>query len=207
MSWSTQSHHLNEQWLAEVTYQVLWISDHWFHRRFFAGFLPYMGMAAILVMWPASWQLIFISMYLKAYIKNLVKNGSVVSEKSKFWFSYINDLGPRSRNDLDLQYSQTYINPISCLNLSTFSSQAAIVLKNPLFSLFPIQKPKFQNLTLLLSRSRSTQVHHLYKTMMGWSPGSYIPSFMESSPLVPEKKNFEGFVPYMGCGGHLGLVT
>ena len=50
----------------------------------FEGFLTYMGMAAILVMWPASYQQIFISIYLKAYIKNLVKNNPVVSEKSMF---------------------------------------------------------------------------------------------------------------------------
>ena len=43
-----------------------------------------MGMAAILVMWPASYQQIFISMYLKAYTQNLVKNALVVSEKSMF---------------------------------------------------------------------------------------------------------------------------
>ena len=37
-------------------------------KKIFEGFLPYMGMAAILVMWPASYQKIFISLYLKAYI-------------------------------------------------------------------------------------------------------------------------------------------
>ena len=65
---------------------------------------------------------IFISMYVKAYIQNLVKNGHVVSEKSMFYFSYINGLGPRSRNDLDLQYSHTIINSISCLHLPNFRS-------------------------------------------------------------------------------------
>ena len=53
-------------------------------KRIFEGFLPYMGMAAILLMSPASYQQILISMYLKAYIQNLVKNGPVVSEKSMF---------------------------------------------------------------------------------------------------------------------------
>ena len=38
----------------------------------FELFLPYVGMAAILVEWSASYK-IFISMYLKAYIQNLVK--------------------------------------------------------------------------------------------------------------------------------------
>ena len=40
---------------------------------------------------------------------------------------YVHDLGPRSRNDLDLQYSYTFINSIRCLLLSTFRSLAAIV--------------------------------------------------------------------------------
>ena len=60
-------------------------------------------------------------MYLIADIQNLAKNGPVVSEKSKFQFSNVNDLGPRSRNDLDLQYSHIFIKSIS------LRSYAAIV--------------------------------------------------------------------------------
>ena len=66
-------------------------------------------------------------MYLKAYIQNLGKNGPVVSEKSMFYFSYVNDLGLRSRNNLDLEYPYTIIYSISCLHLPTFRSQATIV--------------------------------------------------------------------------------
>ena len=66
-------------------------------------------------------------MYLKDDIQNLVKNVKVVSEKSIILFSYVNGLGPWSRTDLDLQYSHTVINPISCLHLPTFRLQAAIV--------------------------------------------------------------------------------
>ena len=88
------------------------------------------------------------TMYLKDYIQKLVKNDIVVSEKNIFYFSYINGLGSRSRNDLDLQYSHTFINSTSCLHLPTFRSHAAIVSENPLFSLFPIEKPKFPNLIL-----------------------------------------------------------
>ena len=73
-------------------------------KKIFEGFLPYMGMAAILVMLPASCHQIFISLYLKACIQNRVQIGTVVSEKIWFEFLYIHDLGPRSRNDLDLQY-------------------------------------------------------------------------------------------------------
>ena len=61
-------------------------------------------------------------MYLIADIQNLVKNGPVVSEKSKFQFSNVNVLGPRSRDDLDLQYSHIFIKSIISLR-----SYAAIV--------------------------------------------------------------------------------
>ena len=70
-------------------------------KKIYKGFLPYVGMAAILV--------IFISLYLKAFIKNLVQIGKVVYEKIRFEFLYVDDLGPCSRNDLDLQYSHTFI--------------------------------------------------------------------------------------------------
>ena len=60
----------------------------------FQRFLPYMGMAAILVMWPASCHQIFISLYLKAFIQSLVQIGTVVSEKIQFEFLYVQDLGP-----------------------------------------------------------------------------------------------------------------
>ena len=41
--------------------------------------------------------------------KKSVQIGKVASEK--FWFEclYVHNLGPRSRNDLDLQYSHTFI--------------------------------------------------------------------------------------------------
>ena len=81
-------------------------------------------------------------------MQNLVQNGSVVSEKIRFEFLYVHDLGPRSRNDLDLQYSHTFIKSFSCLYLPTFRSQASIVSEKSTISLFPIEKPKFPNLTL-----------------------------------------------------------
>ena len=86
----------------------------------FLRVLPYMGVSAILVMWPASCHQIFISLYLKAFIKNLVQIGTVVSEKIRFEFLYVHDLGPKSRNDLDLQYLHTFIYSIRCLLLPTF---------------------------------------------------------------------------------------
>ena len=59
----------------------------------FNGFLPYVGMAAILVMGPPSCHQIFISLYLKTFIQNLVQIGKVVSEKIQFEFLYVHNLG------------------------------------------------------------------------------------------------------------------
>ena len=86
-----------------------------------------MDMAAILVILPASCHQIFISLYLKACIQNLVQIRKVVSEKIRFEFLYVHDLRPRSSNDLDLQYSHIFIYSIRCLLLPTFRSLAAIV--------------------------------------------------------------------------------
>ena len=63
----------------------------------------------------------------ESFHTNLVQNGSVVTKKIGFEFLYVHDLGPRSRNDLDLQYSHTFIKSFSCLYLPTLRSQASIV--------------------------------------------------------------------------------
>ena len=102
------------------------------------GFLPYMDMAAILVMLPASCHQIFISLYLKACIQNLVLK--VVSEKIWFEFLYVHNLGPRSSIDLDLQYSHTFIYSIRCLLLPTFGSLAAIVSEKSTVFTFSYRK-------------------------------------------------------------------
>ena len=103
-------------------------------------------------------------MYLKAYKQSLFKNNPELSEKNVFYFLYINGLGSRSRNDLDHQYSHTFINSNCCLHLPTFRSQAAIVSeKSTVFSLFPIEKPMLPDLTLPSNRSWLLKGHHLYK--------------------------------------------
>ena len=84
-------------------------------------------MAAILVMGPASCHQTYISLYLKVFIQKLFQIGKVVSEKIQFEVLYVQDLGPRSKNDLDLQYSQTFIYLIRCQLLVPFRSLAAIV--------------------------------------------------------------------------------
>ena len=89
-------------------------------KKISEGFLPYMGMAAILVIGPASCHQIFISLYLEAFIQNLVQISKVLSEKIRIEFLYVHDLGPRSSNDFDLQYSHTFIYLIRCLLLFNF---------------------------------------------------------------------------------------
>ena len=62
--------------------------------------------------------------------------GKVVSEKILFEFLYVHNLGPRSRNDLDLQYSHIFIKAIS------LRSQAAIVSEKSTFFTFSYSKVK-----------------------------------------------------------------
>ena len=45
----------------------------------------------------------------ESFHKKLVQIGKEVSEKIRFEFLYVHDVGPRSRNDLELQYSCTYL--------------------------------------------------------------------------------------------------
>ena len=50
----------------------------------FLRFLPYMGMAAILVMWPEPFEQLFVPPIPGGYIWNLVTIGPVVSEEKSF---------------------------------------------------------------------------------------------------------------------------
>ena len=70
----------------------------------------------------------------------MIKIGTVVSEKIQFEFLYIQDLGPRLSNDLDLQYSHTFIYSIRCLLLQLFRSLAAIVSEKSTVSIFSYRK-------------------------------------------------------------------
>ena len=69
----------------------------------------------------------FYFLELESFIQSLVQISTVVSEKIQFEFLYVHDLGPRSSNDLDLQYSHIFIYSIRCLLLLPFRSLAAIV--------------------------------------------------------------------------------
>ena len=119
-------------------------------EKIFEDFLPYMGVVAILVMCPTSCHQIFISLYLKAFIQNLIQIGTVVSEKIQFEFLYVHNLGRRSRNDLDLQYSHIIIYSIRCLLLSTFRSLVAIVSEKSTVFTFSQRKAYFIKFDLAL---------------------------------------------------------
>ena len=60
--------------------------------------------------------------------------------KIQFEFLYVHDLGPRSRNDIDLQYSNIFIYSIRCLLLLTFRSLAAIVSEKSTVFTFSYRK-------------------------------------------------------------------
>ena len=67
---------------------------------------------------------------------------TVVSEKIQFEIFYVHDRRPRSRNDLDLQYSHIFIQEYSIRCLFPLTGHwLKQFLKNPIFSLFPIEKP------------------------------------------------------------------
>ena len=76
----------------------------------------------------------------ESFQQNLVQNGPVVSEKIRFEFLYVLDLGPRSSNDLDLQFSHTFMKSISCLYLPTFRSHASIVSEKSTVFTFSYRK-------------------------------------------------------------------
>ena len=45
------------------------------------------------------------------------------------------------------------------------------------------------------------------QTITGWNSRCYISGFVEISPPIIEKKNFEGFLSYMSFAAILGHVT
>ena len=103
------------------------------------------------------------SLYLKAFIQILVQIDTVVSEKIQFEILFVHDLWPMSRNNLDLQYSLTFINLIRCMLLPTFRSLAAIVSEKSTAFFFSNGKAQVTKFDLAVNRSRSIQGHHLKK--------------------------------------------
>ena len=140
---------------------------------------------------------------LKLSIKNLVQIGTVASEKIRFELLYVHELGPRSRNYLDLQYSLTFINSLRCLLLPTFRSLVAIVSEKSTVFTFSYRKASVSKFDLAVKKVKVTPGSSFEQTMMGWSPRCFIPSFVKIGPTVLEKKIFEGFLPYMNVAAIL----
>ena len=81
-------------------------------------------------------------------------------QNNKFLFWNLGDLGPRSRNDLDLYYSPILLT--ACTNFKFTCCNCFWKIHK--FSIFFFHTDaKWQNLTLGSSSSRSTQGHHLNK--------------------------------------------
>ena len=78
----------------------------------------------------------------------MVQIGTVVSEKIRFEFLYVHDLGQGQEMTLTFNtHTPSYIHFNVCYY--QFSGDwLQQFLKNPLFSLFRIEKPKLPNLTL-----------------------------------------------------------
>ena len=70
-------------------------------------------------------------------------------------------------------------------------------MKYPLFSHFPIEKPKLPNVTLPSNRSRSLQGHHLNKLWGQESPMLHT-KFQGNWPAGSGKEDLERFLPDMG---------
>ena len=89
-------------------------------KKIFEGFLPYMGMVAILVITPASFHQIFISLYLNAFMQHLVQIGRVVSEKIQFDFCMYTTLG--QGQEMILTFN-THISSYIQLDVCSYSFQ------------------------------------------------------------------------------------
>ena len=64
---------------------------------------------------------------LENLIQSLIQINTVVSEKIRFDFLYIHNLEPRSRNDLDLQYSHIFNESICLRSLAAIVSEKSTV--------------------------------------------------------------------------------
>ena len=81
-------------------------------------------------------------------------------------------------------------------------------LKNPLFSIFPIEMPKFPNLTLPLNRSWSTKGHHLNKLWWARVPNATYQVWWKSVHRFQRRRFLKGFYhiwawwPSWSCDQH-----
>ena len=75
---------------------------------------------------------------------------------------------------------------------------AAIVSEKSTVFTFSHKKAKVNKFDLAEKKAKVSPGSLFEQTMMGWSPQGCIPRFGNVDLPVPEKKIFEGFLPYMG---------
>ena len=132
-------------------------------------------------------------------MSEIILKGTLKNQKKKKDVHYH---GPRSRDDLDLQYSHIFIFSIRCLLLLPLRSLAAKVSEKSTVFTFSYRKAEVTKFDLAVKKVKVTPGSSFEQTMMGWSPQCYIPSFVEIGLPVPEKI-FEGILPYMGVAAIL----
>ena len=81
---------------------------------------------------------------------------------------------------------------------------AAIVSEKSTVLTFSYRKAKVTKFDLAVKKVKVFQGPSYEQAMIGRSPQCYIPTSVEIGPPVPEKKIFEGFLPYKGVAN--GLV-
>ena len=97
----------------KIWFEFLYVSDFiWPFLPPYIGVIPNPKMAFIL---PISCILALIFPIFMKYFPKCSGKGSF--PKSQIKSLYVHDPGPRSRNDLDLQYSHSFMKSISCLYL------------------------------------------------------------------------------------------
>ena len=103
-----------------MSYQVTSKSAHWFLERRFLKCLYHIHTWA----WQPSWSC---DQHHFTYTSKLTYKIWLKMAQRCLRFSYVTNLGQRSGNDFDFQYSLTFINCIICLHLPIFRPLATIV--------------------------------------------------------------------------------
>ena len=132
----------------------------------------------------------------------MVQIGTVVSEKIQLEFLYVHDLGSRSRNDLDLQYSHTFIYSIKCLLLLTFRSLAAIVSEKSTVFTFSNRKAEVTKFDLAIKVTSGSSSNYV-----GLESLMLHTKFRGNHPAGSGEEDFLMVFTIYGRGGHLGHVT
>ena len=136
-----------------------------------------------------------------------MQNGTVVSEKILFKFLYVHNLRQRSRNDLDLQYSHTWMKSISCLYLPAFRSQASIISEKFTVFTFSYRKTSVSKFDLALKKVKITPGSSFVLWWAGVPDATY-PVLSKSDCVFQRRRFLKGFnhiwvwQPSWSCNPH-----